>query len=138
MDGHRIGDLARATGTRIETIRWYEKQGLLPPPLRTASNYRIYGDAALARLSFIRRARDLGFSLDTVRALLALSENRESDCATVDVLAAAHLVEIDRKIEDLVKLRRELSGLLASCNGGRIAECRIIEALGPRPRHGAV
>jgi len=133
MDGHRIGNLARATGTRVETIRWYEKEGLLPLPSRTAANYRIYGDAALARLSFIRRARDLGFSLDEVRALLHLSENRESDCAKVDILAAAHLAEIDRKVEDLMKLRHELFDLLTSCKGGRISECRIIEALGPRP-----
>jgi DNA-binding transcriptional MerR regulator len=119
-------------GTRIETIRWYEKQGLLPPPSRTAGNYRIYGDLALARLSFIRRARSLGFSLDQVRALLELSEKRDSDCASVDVLAGAHLAEIDRKIEDLVRLRHELSSVLTSCKGGRIAECRIIEALEPR------
>ena len=132
MDGHRIGDLAHATGTRVETIRWYEKQGLLPPPSRTAGNYRIYEDVALARLSFIRRARDLGFSLGQVRALLDLAEKRDSDCASVDVLAAAHLAEIDRKLEDLMKLRQEFSSLLASCQGGRIADCRIIEALGPR------
>lgn len=132
MVGYRIGELSRATRTRVETIRWYEKEGLLPPPSRTAANYRVYGEAALARLSFIRRARDLGFSLTEVRALLNLSEQRESDCATVDALASDHLAEIDRKIEDLVKLRKELSALLASCRGGRIAECRIIEALGPR------
>lgn len=132
MDGHRIGDLARATGARVETIRWYEKQGLLSPPARTSGNYRIYGEAALARLSFIRRARDLGFSLGQVRAFLDLSEKQDSDCASVDVLAAAHLVDIDRKIDDLMTLRRELSSLLASCQGGRIADCRIIEALGLR------
>jgi DNA-binding transcriptional MerR regulator len=133
MDGYRIGDLAHATDTRVETIRWYEKQGLLPRPSRTAGNYRIYGDAALARLSFIRRARDLGFSLDQVRALLDLAEKGDADCASVDVLAAAHLAEIDRKVADLMRLRGELSSLLASCKGGRIAECRIIEALAPRP-----
>lgn len=77
------------------------------------------------RLSFIRRARDLGFSLTEVRALLVLSEQRESDCGTVDEIATTHLAEIDRKIEDLVKLRKELSDLLASCRGGRVAECRI-------------
>jgi len=132
MNYYRIGDLARATDTRVETIRWYEKQGLLPPPPRTVSNYRLYGEAALARLSFIRRARDLGFPLDDVRALLNLAASRDKDCASVDVLAAGHLADIDRKIADLMALRQELSGLIEACNGGTVAECRIIEALGPR------
>lgn len=128
----RIGDLARATDTRVETIRWYEKQGLIPSPSRTSGNYRAYGEAALARLSFIRRARDLGFSLDQVRALLDLASDEASDCASVDVLAQQHLDEIDRKIADLKALRSELSGLLASCKGGTIARCRVIGSLAPR------
>jgi Cu(I)-responsive transcriptional regulator len=133
MSQYRIGDLARATDTRVETIRWYEKQGMLPAVSRTAGNYRLYGQAALKRLSFIRRARDLGFSLDRIRALLDLAEKRDADCASVDVLAATHLAEIDRKVADLMRLRHELSGLLASCKGGQVAECRIIDALAPRP-----
>jgi len=128
----RIGDLARATGTKVETIRWYEKQGLIPSPERTSGNYRAYGTAALARLSFIRRARDLGFPLDQVRALLGLASDRAGDCASVDVLAQEHLDEIDRKIADLTALRGELAGLLASCQGRTIAKCRIIETLAPR------
>jgi Cu(I)-responsive transcriptional regulator len=132
MNDLRIGDLARATDTRVETIRWYEKQGLIPPPDRTSGNYRAYGEAALARLSFIRRARDLGFSLDQVRALLQLASDEAGDCAEVDVLAQQHLNEIDRKIVDLTALRAELSGLLKSCKGGTIGKCRIIETLGPR------
>lgn len=132
MNSYRIGDLARATDTRVETIRWYEKQGLLTASTRTAGNYRTYGDAELGRLSFIRRARDLGFSLDQVRALLGLASNRSSDCASIDVLTAEHLAEIDRKIADLTALRRELSALLASCRGGTVADCRIIDALGPK------
>lgn len=131
MNELRIGDLARVTDTKVETIRWYEKQGLLPKPNRTAGNYRAYGDAELARLSFIRRARDLGFPLDQVRTLLDLAERRDSDCASVDVLAADHLAEIDRKLADLTALRRELSSLLSSCRGGKVATCRIIDALGP-------
>ena len=132
MNDLRIGDLARATDTRVETIRWYEKQGLIPPPDRTSGNYRAYGEAALARLSFIRRARDLGFSLDQVRALLQLASDEAGDCAEVDVLAQQHLDEIDRKIADLTALRGELSGLLASCKGGTIGKCRIIDTLAPR------
>lgn len=132
MNALRIGDLARITETKVETIRWYEKQGLIPSPGRTSGNYRAYDTAALARLSFIRRARDLGFSLDQVRALLGLASDKTSDCAEVDVLAQQHLNEIDRKIADLTALRSELSGLLASCKGGTIAKCRIIETLAPR------
>ena len=132
MNDLRIGDLARATDTRVETIRWYEKQGLIPPPDRTSGNYRAYGEAALARLSFIRRAQDLGFSLDQVRALLQLASDEAGDCAEVDVLAQQHLDEIDRKIADLTALRGELSGLLTSCKGGTIGKCRIIDTLAPR------
>ena len=132
MNDLRIGDLARLTNTKVETIRWYEKQGLIPLPDRTSGNYRAYGDAALARLSFIRRARDLGFSLDQVRALLQLASDKAGDCAEVDVLAQHHINEIDRKIADLTALRGELSGLLASCKGGTIGKCRIIDTLAPR------
>ncbi len=129
--GYRIGDLARATATRVETIRWYERQGLLPEPSRSPGNYRCYGEAGLSRLSFIRRARALGFSLGQVRTLLGLADDRGADCGSVDVLAADHLAEIDRKIADLTALRRELSDLLTTCKGGTIAGCRIINALAP-------
>lgn len=132
MNDLRIGDLARATDTKVETIRWYQKEGLIPTPGRTSGNYRAYGEEALARLSFIRRARDLGFPLDQVRALLSLASDEAGDCASVDVLAQQHLDEIDQKIADLTALRAELSGLLASCQGGTIARCRIIETLAPR------
>ena len=127
----KIGELANATGTKVETIRYYEQTGLLPAPARTHGNYRSYGPDHLARLSFIRRARDLGFSIEQVRALLDLSDDRTRDCATVDHIASEHLREVDRKIADLTALRRELSAVIASCDGGTVAECRIIEALGP-------
>jgi Cu(I)-responsive transcriptional regulator len=128
---HTIGELAKATGTKVETVRYYEKIGLLPKPARTSSNYRDYGTAALGRLSFIRRARDLGFSLDQVRGLLAMSDDRTRDCAGIDALASQHLREVDRKLADLAALRRELKAVIESCHGGTIAQCRIIEALGP-------
>ncbi len=131
MSGLRIGDLARATGTKVETIRWYEKVGLLARPERTDANYRAYGNDGLVRLSFIRRARDLGFSIEQVRALLDLSDDRARDCATVDAIANEHLREVDRKIADLTALRRELAGVIASCAGGTVAECRILDALAP-------
>jgi Cu(I)-responsive transcriptional regulator len=126
-----IGDLGKATGTKVETVRYYEKIGLLPKPPRTGGNYRDYGEAELGRLSFIRRARDLGFSLDQVRALLKLSDDKGHDCAGIDRIAHAHLQEVDRKLADLTALRRELKAVIDSCQGGIIADCRIVEALGP-------
>lgn len=126
-----IGEMGKATNTKIETIRYYERIGLLPKPARTSSNYRNYGQAELGRLSFIRRSRDLGFSLDQVRALLGLSDDRSCDCAGIDRIANQHLVEVDRKIADIQALRRELKAVIDSCDGGTVAECRIIEALGP-------
>jgi len=127
----KIGEIATATATNIETIRYYEKIGLLPAPARTGANYRSYGPEHLARLSFVRRARDLGFSIEQVRALLDLSDDRSRDCGTVDRIAREHLHEINRKIADLGALRRELAALVASCDGGTVAECRILEALAP-------
>jgi Cu(I)-responsive transcriptional regulator len=126
-----IGEMGKATSTKIETIRYYEKIGLLPKPARTSSNYRDYGPAELGRLSFIRRSRDLGFSLDQVRALLGLSDDKSCDCAGIDRIANQHLVEVDRKIADLQALRRELKAVIDSCDGGTVEECRIVEALGP-------
>jgi Cu(I)-responsive transcriptional regulator len=126
-----IGEMGKATNTKIETIRYYEKIGLLPKPARTSSNYRDYGQAELGRLSFIRRSRVLGFSLDKVRALLGLSDEKSCNCAGIDRIASQHLLEVDRKIADLRALRRELKAVIDSCDGGTVAECRIIEALGP-------
>lgn len=126
-----IGALARMTGTKVETIRFYEKSGLLPVPGRTEGNYRAYEPFHLNRLSFIRRARDLGFSLDQVRALLDLSDDRTRSCEAVDAIAKEHLVEVERKIADLKALRGELDRMLMQCSCGTVAECRIIETLSP-------
>jgi Cu(I)-responsive transcriptional regulator len=127
----KIGELARSTGTKVETIRFYEKIGLLPAPERTEGNYRDYSQPHLARLSFVRRARDLGFTLDQVRALLTLADDRDQSCGAVDIVARDHLSQIDRKIADLQALRRELDEIISQCGQGAISECRIIEALGP-------
>lgn len=126
-----IGKLARATGVNIETIRYYERAGLIAPPARTEGNYRAYREADIIRLSFIRRTRDLGFSLEQVRALLSISGDRDGDCGTVDAIAIEHLAEVDRKIADLKSLRRELADAVASCEGGTVAECAILEAFSP-------
>jgi DNA-binding transcriptional MerR regulator len=127
-----IGELAKAANTKVETIRYYERIGLLPAPPRTAGNYRAYGRAETDRLSFIRRARDLGFPLDQVRALLDLSDRRDQSCEAVDALARAHLDVVESKIADLQALGRELSSMIDQCGHGAIADCRIIEALAER------
>jgi len=126
-----IGELARATATNVETIRYYERIGLLPAPPRTAGNYRAYSAAHVGRLSFTRRARDLGFSIEQIRALLDLSDQRDRPCEAVDVIAREHLAEVERKFADLTALRRELGSLIGQCQHGTVAECRIIEALAP-------
>lgn len=128
----KIGELANATATKVETVRYYERIGLLPPPARTASNYRTYGGDHLARLSFVRRARDLGFTLDAVRELLALADDRSRSCESVDDIATAHRTEIDRKIADLSALRTELDRLIGGCRQNIVADCKIIETLAPR------
>jgi DNA-binding transcriptional MerR regulator len=124
-----IGALAKATGTNIETVRYYERVGLLPKPGRTSGNYRAYGPEHLARLGFVRRARDLGFSVESIRTLLELSDQKGGDCETVGAVARAHLAEVERKVEHLNVLGRELRRLIRHCKRGTIAECRVIEAL---------
>jgi DNA-binding transcriptional MerR regulator len=131
MDTLTIGQLGRATDTKIETIRYYERIGLLPEPSRTTGNYRSYATEHLQRLGFIRRTRELGFSIEEVRELLKLAAHGERPCEEVDQLVARHLETTERKIEALRRLRRELRDTLASCKGGRIAECRVVQALAP-------
>lgn len=126
-----IGEAARAAGTRPETVRYYERLGILPPPRRTAGNYRLYGDAEVRRLVFLRKGRDLGFSLDDLKTLLALSADAERDCADVDRITLGHLDAVERKIADLQRLAAELRRLSAQCRGGRVRDCRIIDALSP-------
>lgn len=127
-----IGDLARATQTKVETVRYYERIGLLPAPARTQGNYRSYTSDHLRRLSFVRRSRDLGFTIEQIRALLDLADQRDRSCEAVDAIAREHLAEVDRKIAGLAALRRELDEVIGRCRGGvTVADCRIIEALVP-------
>jgi Cu(I)-responsive transcriptional regulator len=127
----KIGKLANATATKVETVRYYERIGLLSPPARTSANYRAYGSEHLARLSFIRRARDLGFTLESVRELLTLSDDRSRSCEAVDSIARTHLTEVERKISDLKALRSELNRVVGACRHGTVADCKIIETLAP-------
>jgi Cu(I)-responsive transcriptional regulator len=132
-----IGELARRTGTKAETIRYYEKIGLLNAPPRSVGNYRSYDDRDFVRLSFVRRARELGFPIDDVRELLDLADRREQDCCRIDALTRQHMDAVDRRIADLTALRGELSAMLDACRGGVVADCRILEALGPEHPDGS-
>lgn len=125
-----IGALGQATGVGAETIRYYERIGLLAAPARSAAGYRLYTPEHVRRLNFIRRGRELGLSLDAVRELLSLARDRLRPCARIDRLVADHIHAIDHKIAGLNQLRGALQRLADSCEGGhRVAECRILEAL---------
>ena len=128
-----IGELARAAETKAETIRYYERIGLMPEPARTAGNYRDYSATHVSRLTFTRRARDLGFSIEEIRALLDLADHKEQSCEAVDAIAREHLADVKRKLADLSALRRELESMIGQCRHGTVAECRILEALAPNP-----
>ena len=125
----KIGTLARQAGTNVETVRYYERIGLLPKPDRTDGNYRDYSEVDLTRLAFIRHARGLGFELVVVRALIDLADQPQRDCAEVDQITSTHLHAVDAKIAQLQSLQAELRRMLSQCAGGHVADCRILEAL---------
>lgn len=125
----RIGEVARLTGVKVPTVRYYEQIGLMPPPPRSASKRRCYEADDVGRLTFIRHARELGFEIEAVRRLLALQDRPERPCAEIDALTREHIAAIEQKIARLVALRTELDRMLASCTGGRVADCRIMESI---------
>jgi MerR family mercuric resistance operon transcriptional regulator len=126
----RIGDLSNRTGCNIETIRYYERVGLLPHPRRSPSRYRLYDSDDVRRLTFVRRSRELGFSLDEVRALLALSADRgQETCVEVRELAARHLEDIRAKIADLRAMERVLADSVRRCDAGEAPGCPLIDSL---------
>ena len=124
-----IGELARRTAVKVPTIRFYEQIGLLSAPPRTEGNQRRYGKAEVDRLNFIRHARELGFEVDDIRELLAMSAAPQASCHAADSIARNHLREIERRIASLEALKGELSRMIEECGHGRICDCRIIEAL---------
>jgi len=124
-----IGAVAKRTGLKIPTIRFYEQEGLIAAPPRTDSGRRLYSEADIGRLSFIRHARALGFELDDIRSLLDLSDHPEWSCSEADLIARKHLAEIEARLAQLTALRVELSRIVKSCAGGRAGDCRIIETL---------
>ena len=124
-----IGALSRQTGCNIETIRYYHKIGLLPEPARSEGGHRLYGRGHLMRLGFVRRARELGFTLDEIRALLHLAEDRDRPCAEARDVAAAHLTDVRAKIADLQAMERVLADTVARCADGTLPDCPLIETL---------
>ncbi|MFD0860560.1 MerR family transcriptional regulator [Roseovarius aquimarinus] len=124
-----IGTLAQRTGTKVQTIRYYEQIGLLPEPGRTAGGQRRYDDGDLDRLSFIRHARQLGFTLDAIRELLDLSDNPNQSCADIDRIAHRQLKEVEARIVRLEALRMELKRMLSECRHDTVADCRVLEVL---------
>lgn len=126
---HTIGRLARATGCKVQTIRYYEQIGLMPEPLRTSGNQRRYDPGHAERLAFIRHSRELGFSLDAIRELLEISDDPERSCETVDRIARDRLLEVDRRIRSLNAMKDELERMILQCRGDKVADCRIIEVL---------
>jgi MerR family transcriptional regulator, mercuric resistance operon regulatory protein len=125
-----IGELSRRAAVNIETIRYYERIELLPAPPRTASGRRVYGPAETRTLVFIRRSRELGFTLNEIRALLALSaKNGQGTCAEVRELAAGHLGEVRAKIADLRAMERVLADAVRRCDAGEAPGCPLIETL---------
>jgi DNA-binding transcriptional MerR regulator len=124
-----IGALGRDAGVKPTTIRFYEAEGLLPPPLRTEGGHRVYARAHLDRLGFIRHARELGFGMADIRALLDLAAHPDQDCAAAHAVATAQIAAIDAKQRQLAALRAELTRMADACAGGAVAECRILETL---------
>jgi MerR family mercuric resistance operon transcriptional regulator len=124
-----IGELSRRTGCNIETIRYYERIGLLPAAMRAASRYRLYADHDVRRLVFVRRARELGFTLNQVRPLLALAGSGQAACAEVRDLAASHLGDVRAKIADLQALELVLTEAVRRCDTGEQPGCPLIDAL---------
>jgi MerR family transcriptional regulator, mercuric resistance operon regulatory protein len=124
-----IGELSRLTGVNIETIRYYERIGVMPVPPRTEGGQRIYGEDHLKRLAFVRRSRELGFSLDEVRALLGLVGSHALTCADVRNMALGHIVDIRQKVKDLKKLERVLTDLADRCHGRKVPECPLLDTL---------
>lgn len=123
-----IGDLSKRTGVNIETVRYYEKIGLVPSPPRTGGGHRLYRDTHLKRLNFIRRSRELGFTLDEIRNLLGLVDGGHT-CGEVREATLSHIESIRRKIADLRRMERTLAGTAARCEGGSTPDCPIIDAL---------
>ena len=128
--GLKRGELAQHTGSNSETIRYYEKIGLLPEPPRNSSDYRIYDETHVRRLRFVLRGRELGFNIEEIRGLLRLVDGGKQTCSEVKVRTEYHLNDIRGKIADLRRIETILANTAAQCSGDEVPECAILEALG--------
>ncbi|MBI1495436.1 MerR family transcriptional regulator [Halocynthiibacter styelae] len=124
-----IGALAKKTGTKVQTVRYYEQIGLMPEPGRTEGGQRRYHTAELDRLSFIRHSRQLGFTLDAIRELLKLSDQPDKSCHEADEIAQRQLNQVEQRISRLEALRKELKRMVKECSGGHTGDCRVLEVL---------
>src|SRR6185437_645166 len=124
-----IGEISKLTGVNIETIRYYERIAMLPSPPRTAGGRRVYDPAHLRVLAFIRRSRELGFSLDEIRALIRLGGPEKASCREVRGIAVHHLEDIRAKLSDLKKLERLLAKTVARCSGKTAPDCPVLDIL---------
>ncbi len=127
--GFTRGDLARATGCNIETIRYYEKTGLLPDPPRTDAGYRIYSVAHTTRLRFILRARELGFSMADIRGLMGLEDGAAPTCAEVKERTERHLADVRGRIADLRRIESVLAATASRCSGAEVPDCPVLDAI---------
>src|SRR5690625_990034 len=130
-----IGEAAKASGVSAKMIRYYESIGLIPAPARTASGYRVYDEADIHTLRFIRRSRDLGFSIERISRLLALWQDRSRASADVKRLALPHVEELERKVRELQEMAATLKHLAQNCHGDDRPDCPIIASLASRPEH---
>lgn len=124
-----IGSLAKRTGTKVQTIRYYETIGLMPEPERSAGGQRRYGQAGLDRLAFVRHARQLGFSLEAIRDLLNLADNPAQSCSEADSIARQQLKQVEDRIARLNALKVELERMICECGQNSVADCRVLEVL---------
>lgn len=130
MNGLTIGKIAKGAGLGIETVRFYEKEGLIEPPARTESNYRLYPQRDIVRLRFIKRAKSLGFSLKEIKELLSLKHGAGASKAEVKEQTKAKIIDIEQKIRDLIRIKETLESLEISCDGhGKASDCPILSAL---------
>lgn len=129
MNNLSIGDLSRRTGVKVPTVRYYEDVGLMPAPPRSEGKQRRYDRDAVARLNFIRHARELGFEVEAIRELLGLSTDPHRPCEEIDAIASRHLADVSRRIAQLQMLEGELQWMVQQCGHGSVGECRVLETL---------
>ncbi len=129
LKNYSIGQLAKKSGCKVQTIRYYENINLIPEPMRSEGNQRIYSRDDLDRLIFVRHSRALGFSIEDIRQLIYLTEDSKKSCDTVDKITSLHLQEVNNRITKLTALKNELERMIKRCKGGKIDDCQIIAVL---------